>query len=499
MNSYKDVWYVRILHDFPHLNFSFRETNSTFDPENTSYQESLVLWAAAPVAFILVILFLASCCLCIQCVKKKPQKPPRTTCLRVVVAIFIIFSVGAISVGFFGNEQTSKGAKQFLEALDDTNQTLEDVSITLDTLADVVDKVDGPAGVEALKDILGRSGDVANKTLSPILNKIEEHAKQTRNDIDNVKSHMPSLLLQKFSKEAVDVEFIRWTVTIVLLCFALFILLTTSLGCYKKSRCLLMTSVTLGFFGLLLVWAGSGTYLGLSVGMSDLCYDPDSFVESLGKDQAQKDVIKEYSQCQSSKGVPSIFRKEIQNAVQEVTEANSTLNKFINESSKFIPVGEISKPVLHLRTQFDYAVGNVTSLGELLGCRTLHKDYKSAVEGVCETALVGVALLLLMLPFAGICMIIVQCLLPRVWYLAGKRRGYRPVDDSDPFCHRPPPYNGYGTMEGGGGARGSCTLEYYRDLRRSADELRSEERVPMNDSPPPAYHPGRFPARYDLE
>lgn len=51
------------------------------------------------------------------------------------------------------------------------------------------------------------------------------------------------------------------------------------------------------------------------------------------------------------------------------------------------------------------------------------------------------------------------------------RRGYRPVDDSDPFCHRPPPYNGYGTMEaeGRGGARESCTLEYYRDLRRYAD------------------------------
>lgn len=39
MNSYRDIWYVKILHEFPHLDFSFQETNSTFEPENRSYQE----------------------------------------------------------------------------------------------------------------------------------------------------------------------------------------------------------------------------------------------------------------------------------------------------------------------------------------------------------------------------------------------------------------------------------------------------------------------------
>ena len=40
-----------------------------------------------------------------------------------------------------------------------------------------------------------------------------------------------------------------------------------------------------------------------------------------------------------------------------------------------------------MRQQLDYAFGNVTSLGELLDCRTLHGDYTKAVEGVCQTAL----------------------------------------------------------------------------------------------------------------
>jgi hypothetical protein len=73
-----------------------------------------------------------------------------------------------------------------------------------------VDRIDGREGVQALKEVLKKYGNVAaNKTLLPFLNKIDEHAQKTRSDIDSVKSNVPGLLLQKFSKEAVDVEFIR--------------------------------------------------------------------------------------------------------------------------------------------------------------------------------------------------------------------------------------------------------------------------------------------------
>lgn len=82
--------------------------------------------------------------------------------------------------------------------------------LQVDTLDDVVDEFNGPAGVQALKELLSKLGNqTANQTLSPFLNQIEDHAKKTKNDIDSVKSNWPSLLLQKFSKQAVDVEFIR--------------------------------------------------------------------------------------------------------------------------------------------------------------------------------------------------------------------------------------------------------------------------------------------------
>jgi hypothetical protein len=45
--------------------------------------------------------------------------------------MIVYFYRGAVSVGFFGNEQTSKGSKEFLDALDDTNQTMVDISTTV--------------------------------------------------------------------------------------------------------------------------------------------------------------------------------------------------------------------------------------------------------------------------------------------------------------------------------------------------------------------------------
>ena len=79
----------------------------------------------------------------------------------------------------------------------------------METIADVVERINGPAGVQALKELVSKSGSAANQTLGVILIQIEELANKTKTDIDSVKSDLPGLLLLKFSKEAVDVEFIR--------------------------------------------------------------------------------------------------------------------------------------------------------------------------------------------------------------------------------------------------------------------------------------------------
>ena len=41
---YSVDWVATFLHEFPHVNFSFQLTNSTFDPDNPSYREVSTLF-----------------------------------------------------------------------------------------------------------------------------------------------------------------------------------------------------------------------------------------------------------------------------------------------------------------------------------------------------------------------------------------------------------------------------------------------------------------------
>jgi len=38
-SEYEVEWLTSFLHNFPHINFDFREINSTFDPEYKDYQQ----------------------------------------------------------------------------------------------------------------------------------------------------------------------------------------------------------------------------------------------------------------------------------------------------------------------------------------------------------------------------------------------------------------------------------------------------------------------------
>ena len=42
MSNYKDYnvdWVANFLHQFPHIDFKFKESNSTFDPVSADYRE----------------------------------------------------------------------------------------------------------------------------------------------------------------------------------------------------------------------------------------------------------------------------------------------------------------------------------------------------------------------------------------------------------------------------------------------------------------------------
>lgn len=240
--------------------------------------------------------------------------------------------------------------------------------------------------------------------------------------------------------------------------------------------------------------------------VSDFCVDPDTYISSHLETKIPADVVKSYINCKSSTD-PTSFMKQYKDAQDAITEANKTLVTVANKTNSIAQY--VTGPVRDIRDDLQNASTNMLQLTNIITCGPVHASYVKALHGVCNRALVGVALILLVLPVMGFSLIFIQCLAPRIWLLLGKKKSYRMVDDSDPFLPRPPPYNGYGTM-----TREERASVY--DQRASVHEQRDslhdqslldDSTVVMSDaprpgsmaddSPPPAYYPGSFVKQYN--
>lgn len=492
--AYNVDWVASFLHEFPHVNFSFKLTNSTFDPDSTTYRESIVFLAALPVVWCILVLLLSSICLCVHCCKAKPKKKKGTTCLRLVTSVFIIFSIGGLAVGFFGNEEGNKGVQSTVDALQDTNDTLSNSVKTLSTLDSLAESIT-QKGLRALRNVFTER--LVNMTLRKevmgLADQIQNKSNQVRSDINNIKHKVETASLDKIIDVTEDAEFYRWLGTIILFCWQVVVLLIYIVGTLKKSKCWLVWALVFGYISLFLVWVAGGVYLAGDVTMSDFCVDPDTYVSAHLQSKIPPDVVKSYIDCKSSTD-PTSFKKQYDDALNAIVEANSTLTLAANKTDKIAKY--VNGPVRYIREELQYASANLSLLSNVVYCGPVHGNYVKALHGVCNRALVGVALILLVLPVIGVSLIFIQCLAPRIWLLLSKQKGYRKVDATDPFLPRPPPYNGYGAVS----SEERASIHDSNFLDDSPTPVMSDAPRPgsmADDSPPPAYYPGSFVQQYN--
>lgn len=488
--EYKVDWVSTFLHKFPHVDFKFQKTNSTFDPDSDCYKESIIFLAALPVVCCVVFLLLTSCCLCVHCCcKQKPTKKKSTTCIRFITAVFIIFAIGSVAVGYFGNEEGNKGIQSTVDAIQDTNDTITGSLVTLTALDSLTSSIT-QAGVDALKHVFTKH--LKNITLRDDVLKLADEIKNksahVKGDIDYIKSDVGKITLDKLIDIIQNTEFYRWIGTIVLLSWQVMVLLVYIIATLKKSKYWIVWGLSLGLFSLLLVWVAFGVYLGGTVAIGDFCVDPNAYVTAVLKPKVSQDVISSYVDCTNNN-----FSKALDDARDYVKEANNTLNLAVNKTLPYNISQYVDGPVRAIREDLGYAQGNISSLGNTVYCGQIHTNYIKVLKGLCNRSIVGMSLILLILPILGLSFVFIQCLAPRIWLLLGTRKNYHRVDDSDPFLPRPPPYNDYGTM---GNERMPLNEPGYLDESAVMTTHPRTESV-GSDSPPPAYYPGSFVQQYN--
>ena len=107
---------IRLFHSLPHLNMWFALSNSSFDPNNSDYLETILFWATVPILFLILILLLLiiyACCLVCSSnstsiklndynyIRKKNKKLCH---LKLFISFFVLMLSLALAFLVFGSE-----------------------------------------------------------------------------------------------------------------------------------------------------------------------------------------------------------------------------------------------------------------------------------------------------------------------------------------------------------------------------------------------------------
>ncbi|XP_011787616.1 PREDICTED: protein tweety homolog 2-like, partial [Colobus angolensis palliatus] len=118
-------------HSVPHLGLRLQPVNSTFNPGDESYQESLLfLGLVATVCLGLNLIFLVAYLVCACCCQQDDAvqtKQRHSCCITWTAVVAGLVCCAAVGVGFYGNSETNDGVYQLMYSLEDANHTFSGI------------------------------------------------------------------------------------------------------------------------------------------------------------------------------------------------------------------------------------------------------------------------------------------------------------------------------------------------------------------------------------
>uniref|UniRef100_A0A8C6UTL4 Protein tweety homolog n=1 Tax=Neogobius melanostomus TaxID=47308 RepID=A0A8C6UTL4_9GOBI len=371
--SYSPPWWVNLLHKLPHFNFRFQQTSSDFQPEDWTYQQSILLLggvALACLALDLLFLFIYSVCLC--CRRKKDDERPNADCCCTawcVIIATLVCSAG-IAVGFYGNGETCDGVNRLTYSLRHANRTI--------------------SGVQKL--VYGGTSAL-NQTVEVNLQQLEVQYSQNADYmsiVQKVEGQLDELVKQmveipfwentgvSLDELAVKIELFdwyRWLGYIVLLLFDILICLLVLFGLIRNSKGTLIGVCLFGVVALVISWASLGMVLAVSAVSGDIS-------KLSGSHKALVEMQDDVSEL-------------LRSATGEYVQTRGRLE----EIQSILNSTEIS---LH-------------QLTALVDCRSLHMDYVQALTGLCYDGLEGLIYLVLFSFVTALMFSSIICSVPHTW------------------------------------------------------------------------------------
>lgn len=264
-----DKWF----HSLPHFDIRLHYLkNTTFNPNDNQYLESLGILVAIPGFWLIITLIFFLIFFLCRCCDANTKKKRKLTVCKLCLFLFAITSCLIIALGMFGSLVSHKGltkVQNSTQDMSDVIQTIKNNTLLIsDTLQNHIDReidelkvlLDGPLVRDvSIKTSLAQTVYFAKRNLTRTIRRVTDIYDRLI-DMNSV----PTTISK--------VERIRWPTTFGLLGALAVVCLILIWGILRHSRCVLILFSVLGLLSLVLCWVITSVLLGITVAGSDFCW-----------------------------------------------------------------------------------------------------------------------------------------------------------------------------------------------------------------------------------
>ncbi|XP_034448193.1 protein tweety homolog 3 isoform X1 [Hippoglossus hippoglossus] len=419
--SYSPPWWVKLLHRLPHFNLRFEQTSGDFQPDDWTYQQSILLLGGVALACLaLDLLFLLFYSIWLCCRRNRNVEQPKADCCCTawcVIIATLVCSAG-IAVGFYGNGETCDGVNRLTYSLRHANRTIVGVQkLVYDSTSSLNQTVE-----DNLQQLEGQYAGHADylSIVQKLQGQLDELVKQM---VEIPFWDNTNISLEELAVNIELYDWYRWLGYISLLLFDVLICLLVLFGLIRNSKGTLIGVCLFGVVALVISWVSLGMELAVSATSSDFCVAPDTYVTKVADQYkvVNKEILQYYLSCNLEKNNP--FQQKLSGSHKALVEMQDDVSELLRSATgEYKQTKESLDQIQGILNTTEISLHQLTAL---VDCRSLHMDYVQAMTGLCYDGLEGLIYLVLFSFVTALMFSSIVCSVPHTW------RTKRSEDDSE--------------------------------------------------------------------
>ncbi|XP_044760032.1 protein tweety isoform X2 [Coccinella septempunctata] len=429
--AYSIPYIAHLLHSLPHVNISLHHVNSSFDPYNQIYLESLGILGSIPAALLILTLLLLLIYLLTRCCDRKPRPAKSIAALKVILACVSVLCCAAVGLGLYGNDDLHNGFTQLMQEARQVNNVVGKIRNQTELMERQL-RVQASQQLLAINDIFDEP--VSNMTLykeaKGFLLRATDNCSLVANAAADIR-HPLNLDLTEEIRAGERFEMVRWPLTMAILSVLLILCVILLVGVARHNRCALIAFSVCGLLAIIASYLMASVYISSGVALGDLCMAPDKFIEDRGYTELSKEILRYYTICERARANP--FTQRLREAKTAIENVRTNLQKLRLPATYLFPKKGLDTKFSSLKNEINSADGLVTTITALVDCRTFHTHFLRGAKAMCNVGLTGLSMMLISALIAGFLLTVLVWVDSHTWIYIRKKKDYQDHNETDPF------------------------------------------------------------------